>query len=50
MLIEIIVMSKIDAKVIKIEKKIIIVNLIINIAIAKAMMNLLKIRLIQLFW
>ena len=49
MLIEIIVMSKIDAKVIKIEKKIIIVNLIINIAIAKAMMNLLKIRLIQLF-
>ena len=49
MLIEIIVMSKIDAKVIKIKIKIIIVNLIINIAIAKAMMNLLKIRLIQLF-
>ena len=46
MLIEIIVTLRIDAKVIEIKEVINIVNLIINIAIMKAVTNLLKTRLI----
>ena len=47
--IEIIVTSKINVKIIEVKEVIIIVNLIINIAITKAITNLLKTRLIQLF-
>ena len=46
MLIEIIATSKINAKIIEIEKIIIIINLIINIIIMKTIMILLNTRLI----
>ena len=46
MLIEVIVTSKIDIKVIEVKEIIIIINLIINIAITKTITNLLKTYLI----
>ena len=46
MLIEIIATSRINAKIIEIEKIIIIINLIINIIIMKTIMILLNTRLI----
>ena len=46
MLIEVIVTSEIDIKVIEVKEIIIIINLIINIAITKTITNLLKTYLI----